>query len=116
MGVLCDDGCTVTIDQIDTSIQNNGEEVIKGTINKKTGMWELPLGPQQAENVLNNILGKTSKPELSQYLHAYLFSPTTATILKVIKQVFMKMWPGLTEKSPRNTFINQGIQQWDTYT
>ena len=49
-------------------------------------MWEFPLGPQQEENVLNNILEQTSKPELSQYLHASLFSPTTSIILREIKR------------------------------
>ena len=58
MGVLCNDGCTITLEKIEMSIQKNGEEIIKGTINKKTGMWEVPLGPQQSENVVNNILEK----------------------------------------------------------
>ena len=43
-------------------------------------------------------MAKTSKPKLSQYLHAALFSPTTARILKAIKQCFPKTCPGLTEK------------------
>ena len=77
------------------SIQKNGEEIIKGTRNNKTEMWEVPLGPQQSENVVNNILAQTSRPELSQYLHAVLFSPTKATLLKAIKQGFLKTWPGL---------------------
>ena len=62
------------------------------------GMLEVPLGPQQSENVVNNILSKNSKPELSHYLHAALFSPTIESILKAIKQGFLKTWTGLTEK------------------
>ena len=50
-------------------IHKNGEEISKGTINKKTRMWEVPLGTQQSENLVN-ILAKKSKPELAQYLHA----------------------------------------------
>ena len=46
LGVLCD-GCTITLDKQEMCIQNNGEEIIKGTINKKTGMWEVPMGSQQ---------------------------------------------------------------------
>ena len=88
MGVLCDDGCTITLYKQEISIQKNGEEIIKGTRNKKTGMWDVPLGPQQSENVVDNILAQTSKPKLSQYLHAALFSPTTASLLKAIKKVF----------------------------
>ena len=72
------------------SIQKNGEEIIKGTRNKKTGMWEVPLGPQQSENVVNKILAQTSKPELAHYLHAALLSPTTASLIKAVKQGFLK--------------------------
>ena len=40
--------------------------------------------------------GKTSKRELAKYLHASLSSPTTESLLKEIKQGFLKTWPGLT--------------------
>ena len=36
LGFLCDYGCTITLDKLTISIHNNGEEIIKGTINKKT--------------------------------------------------------------------------------
>ena len=63
--VLYDYGCTTTLDKKAMSIHKNGEETIKGTRNKKTGMWEVPLGPQQPENVVNKIMAQTSKPELA---------------------------------------------------
>ena len=63
LGVLCDDGYTITLEKQEKSIEKNGEEILKGTRNKKTGMWEVPLGPQQSENLVNNIMAKTSKPE-----------------------------------------------------
>ena len=47
LGVLCDYGCTITLDKQEMSIHNNGEKIIKGTRNKKTGIWEVPLGTQQ---------------------------------------------------------------------
>ena len=47
LGVLCDDGCTTTLDKQETPVQNNGKETIKGAGNKKTGMWEVPLKTQQ---------------------------------------------------------------------
>ena len=80
------------------SIHKNGEEIIKGIRNKKKGMWEVPLGPQQSENVVNKILAQTSKPELANYLHAALFSPTTASLLGAIKQGLLNTCPGITEK------------------
>ena len=72
--------------------------MIKGTRNKKTGIWEVPLGTQQSEKVGNKILGKTSKQELAHYLHASILSPTAASLLKATKQGFLKTWLGLTEK------------------
>ena len=61
-------------------------------------MWEVPLRPQQSKNVVNNILVQTSKPELAQYLHVEIVSPTIVSLLKAIKQGLLKTWPGLTEK------------------
>ena len=95
---LCDGGCTITLDKQDISIQKNGEETFKGNRNKKTEIWEVSLGTKQSENVVHNILAQTSKPELSQYLHAALLRPTIESLLKEIKIVFLKTWPGLTEK------------------
>ena len=78
------------------SIQKNGKEIIKVTRKKKTGIWEVPLGTQQSENVVNNVLEQTYKLELSQYLHAAIFSPTAAIILKAITKVLLNTWAGLT--------------------
>ena len=58
-------------------------------------MWEVPLETQQPAAVTNKILVQTSKPELVQYLHAALFIKTTASLIKAIKQGFLKTWPGL---------------------
>ena len=80
------------------SVQKNGQEIVKGTRNKKTGMLEVPLETQQTASVINKILAQTSKPELSQYLHAALFSPTTASLIKDINYVFLKTLTGLTKK------------------
>ena len=48
LGVLCNYGCTITLDKQAMYIHNNGEEIIKDTRNNKTGIWEVPLGPQQS--------------------------------------------------------------------
>ena len=47
LGLLCDYGFTRTLDKQDMSVHKNGQEIIKGTQNKKTGMWEVPLEAQQ---------------------------------------------------------------------
>ena len=51
-------------------------------------------------------MANRTEPELSQYLHAALFSPTTASLSKEIKQGFLEIWPGLTEN-----IINNDIQK-----
>ena len=61
-------------------------------------MWEVPLGSKQSENLVNNIMAQTSKPELDQYLYSALFSTTKAILLKSTMQGFLKTWPGLIEK------------------
>ena len=63
----------------------------------------MPLGTQQPENVVNNVLEQTYKLELSQYLHAEIFSPTAAIILKAIKQGLLKTWPGPHIKTNEET-------------
>ena len=97
LGVLCYDGCTITLDKQEMKVHNNVHEIIKGTRNNKTGMWEVPLETQKSEAVINNIMAYTSKPEQAQYLHASLFIPTAASLLKAIKQGFLKTWPGLNK-------------------
>ena len=51
LGVLCDDRCTTTLDKKYISVQKNRQDIIKGTINKQTGMWDVPLETQQSEAV-----------------------------------------------------------------
>ena len=77
-------------------------------------MWEVPLGTQQSEYVVHNIMEQTSKPELAQYLHAALFIPTTASLLKAINQGFLKTWPVLTEKIIKKHLEKSKNKQWDT--
>ena len=44
--VLCHDGCTITLDTQNMSVQTNRQEIINGTRNKKTEMCEVPLETQ----------------------------------------------------------------------
>ena len=122
LGVLCDDGCIIKLDKQDMPLQKNGQEIIRGTRNKKTKMWELPLENQQPSAVINKILAQTLKTELAQYFHVALFIPTTASLIKAIKKGFLKTWLDLknnnqeaSEKSRNATMVQlhmrrQGIQ------
>ena len=38
LGVLCDYGCTITLDKQDMSVLKNGQQIIKGARNKQTWM------------------------------------------------------------------------------
>ena len=60
-------------------------------------MQEVPLETKQSEILGNEIMAQTTRPELAQYLHAALFIPTTSSLLKAIKQGFLKTWTGLIE-------------------
>ena len=83
-GVLCDDRWTITIDQQDTTVQNNGQQILKFTRNKKTGIWEVTLITQQSKPVVNKIMDQTTRPELAQYLHNTIFIQTTTSLLNLI--------------------------------
>ena len=65
LGILCDYGCTITLYKQYTSVHINVQEIIKGTGNKQTIIWEVLLETQQSEAVKNSILDQTTKPELS---------------------------------------------------
>ena len=51
-------------------------------------MWKVTLETQQSEMVANGILAQTTKPELTQYLHAAIYVPTTASLLGTNKTRF----------------------------
>ena len=50
-------------------------------------MWEVPLETKQSAAVINKIMAQTSKPELAQYLHAAVLSPTIESLIKETKKV-----------------------------
>ena len=71
-------------------------------------MWEVTLETQQSEVVANKILARATKPELAQYLNTTLFIPTAASLLKEIKNGFLKTWPDLTEMLIKNNIETSG--------
>ena len=79
-------------------------------------MWEMPLETQQPASVINNILAQISKSELEQYLHAEIFIPTTASLIKAIKNVFLRTLPGLNKKLIKRHLENQVSRKWDICT
>ena len=47
LGVFFDDGCTIKLDKQEMSVQNNGQQIIKFTRNKKKRIREVPMDTQQ---------------------------------------------------------------------
>ena len=97
LGEICDDGCTITLEQQNTAVQNNIQKKLRGTRNKQTGMWEVTLLTKQSKPTVNNILAQTTKPELAKYFHAAIFTPTKISLLKAIMKGLPNTWPVITE-------------------
>ena len=60
-----------------------------------------------------NVLSQANNPELFSYYHAALFRPTNTSLLKAIKKIFLKSWPGLSEsllKKHVGKFINTKME------
>ena len=47
LGVLCDDGCTITLYKQTMKVQNNRQQILAGYRNKHTRMWEAPFTTTQ---------------------------------------------------------------------
>ena len=76
--------------------------IIKGTRNKQTFIWKVPLETQQSKIAVKHIMSQTTKPELAQYFHATPFIPTQTSLLKAIKIGFIKTCIVLTEGIIKN--------------
>ena len=73
LGVLCDDGCTITLDKKNMKVQNNEQQILTGHRNKQTIMWEVSFtktqNKEQTKSIVKNILAQVNKPELSSYYY-----------------------------------------------
>ena len=43
LGQLCDDGCTITLDQDTMKVTKNNTTILKGIRNQKDGLWDIPI-------------------------------------------------------------------------
>jgi hypothetical protein len=43
LGQLCDDGCTITLDQDTIQVTKNNTTILKGIRNQKDGLWDIPI-------------------------------------------------------------------------
>ena len=109
VGQLCDSDCTVTFNKHNMTVENNnGEQVLHGHRDTRTGLWKIPLpAPTSPPNNLtpqfnqaNGIIKRdTPISDLCEFLHAALFSPTQSTLEKAFSNGFLDSFPGLTLKT-----------------
>ena len=111
-GQLCDDNCIVHVDKHKIKVSKNNKLILRGHRSKSgDGLWDNPIPtppsrryqppsipqfPRQSSNVV--LRHDKSRSDLAQYLHAALFSPTQATLLRAIKSNFLISFPNLTAK------------------
>ena len=65
------------------SVQKNGQQIIKVTRNKQTGMWEIPLETQQSKVVVNEIMDQTTKTITVTVSPCLTFHPNNKKPLQV---------------------------------
>ena len=114
LGVLCDDGYTITLDKQYISVQNNVQEIIKDTRNKKNGMWEVPV---ETEN--HNLWQITFWPrQINQNYHSssvkHFSVQQQKSSSRRSKTFSWRLGQASQKISSRNILKNQRKQQWYT--
>ena len=120
---LCNAGCKVHTTDISCHVIFRGKVVVECHKCTKTGLWMMPLEDLQQEDACSksdqnqqdaclqksanesaafamnahNTVTTTTKPELAQYHHQSLFSPTVATLSAAINNHQLDSFPGLTK-------------------
>ena len=100
IGKICDGGCTSTFTTTTMKVHKQGEVALEGNHNGELGIWKVkltpPQGPTPIHQSANILTADRTKPELSQWYHATLFSPVKQTLILVIKKGYFTTWPCLT--------------------
>ncbi len=111
VGQLCDDGCVATFKKDSVIVTKNTKVVLQGKRNYSDGLWNINF---PASESLNFIIEKgRSAKDLSQYLHASLFSPVLSTLLYAIKNNHLITFPGINDINfakhlPKSVFTAMG--------
>ena len=105
-GQLCDAGCNATLDKDELKTFLRGHEILKGSRNFVTKMWEVNFTPKLSDSndtrdtsfffpQINNIYHLSTTNSVIAYLHAAAFFPVKITWLKAIINKFIATWPFL---------------------
>ncbi len=98
-------------------INTSKDVVLKGWGDKPSGLWRVPLRPndpsakseyvllsKSSEEAINNVYGLPSTKQAVRYLHACAGFPTKATWIKAIRAGNYASWPHLTVKAVQQHF------------
>jgi hypothetical protein len=99
VGQLCDNECSVTFTQNQVTVSKNGKNVMYGSRDPKSRLWQVNLKQKCEPEILqcNHAHDNNNKKDLINYLHAACFSPVKSTWIKAIKKGNFSSWPGLNE-------------------
>jgi hypothetical protein len=93
IGLLCDAGCTATLDK-DKIVIHNGQLHVATGLRASNGLWHLPLTPKPRAN-LSTLATQTARDRIA-FLHAAAGYPVQSTWTQAIDKGFFATWPGLT--------------------
>jgi hypothetical protein len=128
---MCNAGCTVTFTKIKCTIVYRGRTIVCGHKCTKTGLWMVPLrganaqaaGPSSLLSepsteptfaIAANVKATSSAAEYARYIHQYICSPPSATLLGALQRSEeLATIPGLTttlikNHLPRSTATDKG--------
>jgi hypothetical protein len=97
MGVLCDAGCTVTLDKDQVVITNGNLHVTTGQ-RTRNGLWNLDFARHTPRANLATLAIQTASDRIA-FLHAAAGYPVVSTWIRAIQQGFFTTWPGLTTQT-----------------
>ena len=97
-------GCSISINNDNMNITNQGQQVMSAIKCPKSGLWLLPLTNTHENNktkkaheeIAGNVYQTSTQAEWIQYLHQACFSPVKTTWIRAIKKGHFLSWPGLT--------------------
>lgn len=111
---FCDAGCQVVFDQHECRVYHQGDLVLLGGRDKKTGLWQLPINPNVkpdgvsstirgldlhtpstpvAHHAAHNVYTLPYKRNQLKYMHQSLFNPPIPTLLRAIQNEQLEGFP-----------------------
>jgi hypothetical protein len=108
IGQLCDNGMACTLDAKRLSVMDGNDEVMFGTRNPRTGLWEIDLvaTDEAVRFAANNVIRNTSDHELMAFYHQVFYSPAWSTMQRAADLGLLDGLPGFTAKKLRKNQIN----------